>query len=126
MGEVTTSLAHRLFLDRQIYRQLNNVTMRSVNDSTTQIDHLIVSKFGLFVMLFAGSVPGEALLRPYGSVFFDLAFPWTFFPFGAIPSSIDVVVPDIPIGTELVLQELAFDLFTTNGNFSNAVGLVVE
>ena len=60
-------------------------------------------------------------------MFFDLASPFTFFVFGVIPDHRDVTVPDdLPVGTELVLQELAFDLFTTHGNFSNAVWLVVR
>ena len=81
---------------------------------------------GLLVMLFLGSADGETLLKPYGSVFFDLTSPWTFFPFGFVGDSFDVVVPDLPVGTELFLQELALDMSTAAGNFSNPVRLVIE
>lgn len=47
-GEVQGSLAH-LFLDSDTYFKLNNVTIPTSN-GTTQIDHLIVSKFGIFVV----------------------------------------------------------------------------
>ena len=81
----------------------------------------------LAVLLFVGVAPGEVLIPPYGALFLDLASPWSFFKFRTIPDSRDVVVPnDLPVGTKLVLQELAFDPSTANGNFSNAVSLRVE
>ena len=50
LGERITSLINWAFLDSHIYRQLNNVTLVLADGSTTQIDHLIISKFGIFVV----------------------------------------------------------------------------
>lgn len=36
-------------LDEKIYTQIHNVTLRT-DDGTTQIDHIILSKFGIFVI----------------------------------------------------------------------------
>lgn len=49
VGETMGSLAHKVMLDETIYRELNNVTIPSPN-GTTQIDHVIVSRFGIFVI----------------------------------------------------------------------------
>lgn len=49
LGEAQGALAHRLFLDDKIYHPINNVTIPTANGST-QIDHVIVSRFGLFVV----------------------------------------------------------------------------
>ncbi|NMM38590.1 MAG: NERD domain-containing protein [Glaciimonas sp.] len=48
-GEAQASLAHKLFLDSAIYISLNNVTIPTFN-GTTQIDHVIVSRYGIFVV----------------------------------------------------------------------------
>jgi restriction system protein len=49
VGEAQGALAKKLFLDGKIYRDFNNVTIETSN-GTTQIDHVIVSKFGIFVI----------------------------------------------------------------------------
>ena len=49
VGEAMGSLAAKLFLDSRIYRSLNNVTLNTSN-GTVQIDHVIVSRFGIFVI----------------------------------------------------------------------------
>lgn len=49
VGEAMGSLAHKIWLDSDIYRELNNVTIPTPN-GTTQIDHVIVSRFGIFVI----------------------------------------------------------------------------
>jgi hypothetical protein len=49
VGEAFGSLAHKLFLDRDVYRELNNVTIPGP-DGSTQIDHILVSRFGIFVI----------------------------------------------------------------------------
>ncbi|MBU1776538.1 MAG: NERD domain-containing protein [Gammaproteobacteria bacterium] len=49
IGEAMGSLAHKMLLDKTIYRELNNVTIPTP-DGTTQIDHVIVSRFGIFVI----------------------------------------------------------------------------
>jgi len=48
-GEVQGTLAKKLFLDADTYVDVNNVTIPVVN-GTTQIDHIIVSRFGIFVI----------------------------------------------------------------------------
>jgi len=49
VGEMQGSLAARIRLDSQIYRPFNNVTIPTLN-GTTQIDHVIVSKYGIFTV----------------------------------------------------------------------------
>jgi restriction system protein len=49
VGEVQGSLAAKIRLDSEIYRSINNVTIPTAN-GTTQIDHVIVSKYGVFVV----------------------------------------------------------------------------
>ena len=49
MGEVQTSLGQRLLLDQNTYISINNLTLDSA-DGSTQIDHVIVSRFGIFVV----------------------------------------------------------------------------
>ncbi len=48
-GELFVRLLLRFRLDEQIYRRLHNVTIPSL-DGTTQIDHILVSRFGVFVV----------------------------------------------------------------------------
>lgn len=48
-GEAMGAVAHWALLDKTIYTPLNNVTLQTTN-GTTQIDHVIVSRFGLFVV----------------------------------------------------------------------------
>jgi len=49
LGEAFGSLPHKIMLDKSIYHELNNVTIPTP-DGTTQIDHVIVSQFGIFVI----------------------------------------------------------------------------
>jgi len=49
IGEVMVNLAARLFLDKNDYHLIKNVTIPT-EDGTTQIDHIIVSRFGVFVV----------------------------------------------------------------------------
>lgn len=49
VGETLGTIAHQVMLDKSIYRELNNVTIPTT-DGTTQIDHLIVSRYGIFVV----------------------------------------------------------------------------
>lgn len=48
-GEVQGTIAKKVFLDSQIYVDVNNVTIPTPN-GTTQIDHVIVSRYGVFVV----------------------------------------------------------------------------
>lgn len=49
VGEAMVNLAARLFLDKNDYHLIKNVTIPT-EDGTTQIDHIIVSRFGVFVV----------------------------------------------------------------------------
>lgn len=49
IGETVASVAHKALLDSAVYRDLNNVTIPT-RDGTTQIDHVIVSRYGIFVI----------------------------------------------------------------------------
>lgn len=48
-GEVMVNLAAKLFLNKDVYHLIKNVTLPT-DDGTTQIDHIIVSKYGVFVI----------------------------------------------------------------------------
>ena len=48
-GEFLVNLGARLFLDKEQYHLIKNVTLPTENGST-QIDHVIVSKYGVFVV----------------------------------------------------------------------------
>lgn len=49
IGEVQGTLAKKIFLDPQVYVDINNITIPTPN-GTTQIDHVIVSRYGIFVV----------------------------------------------------------------------------
>jgi restriction system protein len=49
VGEVQGTLAAKIRLDSQVYRAINNVTIPTAS-GTTQIDHVIVSRYGIFVV----------------------------------------------------------------------------
>jgi len=49
LGEFIVNLSARWFLDKETYHLIRNVTLPT-SDGTTQIDHVIVSRFGLFVV----------------------------------------------------------------------------
>lgn len=49
LGELKGLLAHRLLLDRRVYHSLHDVTLPTP-EGTTQIDHILVSRFGVFVI----------------------------------------------------------------------------
>ncbi len=49
LGEFQVNFVAKFFLDRQLYTLFKNVTLRT-EDGTTQIDHVIVSRFGVFVI----------------------------------------------------------------------------
>jgi restriction system protein len=49
VGEFQVNVLAKLFLDKQIYTLFKNVTLPT-EDGTTQIDHVIVSGFGVFVI----------------------------------------------------------------------------
>jgi len=49
MGEVMVNMVARFFLDKSDYHLIKNVTLPT-EDGSTQIDHVIVSRFGIFVV----------------------------------------------------------------------------
>lgn len=49
MGELLVRLFARLQLDKNTYRRLHNVTL-DTPDGTTQIDHIFLSPYGIFVL----------------------------------------------------------------------------
>lgn len=49
IGEAQVTLAQKLFLDSTVYFDVNNVTIPTAN-GTTQIDHVIASQYGIFVV----------------------------------------------------------------------------
>lgn len=49
LGEFQVNLAAQFFLDKKIYRLFKNVTLPTEH-GTTQIDHVIVSQYGVFVI----------------------------------------------------------------------------
>lgn len=49
LGEWFINLSIRLFLDKQEYHLLKDVTL-PITQGTTQIDHVIISRFGIFVI----------------------------------------------------------------------------
>lgn len=49
VGESLVNLSARLFLDKNTYHLIRNVTLPT-EDGTTQIDHIIVSPYGVFVV----------------------------------------------------------------------------
>ena len=49
IGEQIVNLSIKLLLDGKVYTLIKNVTL-PIEDGTTQIDHILVSKFGIFVI----------------------------------------------------------------------------
>lgn len=49
LGEAQGAFAQLMFLDDKIYRSINNVTIPTAT-GTTQIDHVVVSRYGIFVI----------------------------------------------------------------------------
>ena len=50
LGETVINVAMWLKLDKDVYHRLNNITLPRVNGGSTQIDHIIVSVYGIFVI----------------------------------------------------------------------------
>jgi hypothetical protein len=49
LGEAVLTVAKKIALDGDVYLDVNNVTIPTSN-GTTQIDHIIVSRYGIFVI----------------------------------------------------------------------------
>ncbi len=50
LGETVINVAMWLKLEKDVYHRLNNVTLPLANGGSTQIDHVIVSVYGVFVI----------------------------------------------------------------------------
>ena len=50
LGEKITGTINWALLNGKIYRQLNDVTLGLQDGTTTQIDHLVISVYGVFVI----------------------------------------------------------------------------
>lgn len=49
VGETVGAVAQKLLLDPKVYFSLNNITLQT-GHGTTQIDHIVVSRYGIFVI----------------------------------------------------------------------------
>jgi len=109
--------------------EFNNVHL-SITGEATPGGLLTIESSGtphLVALLFVGAGWGETLLPPYGALFVDPNLMLPVLPFAVIPNSTIVSVPlNLAPGSRWVVQELAGNLFTRNGNFSNAVELTIE
>ncbi|WP_265088790.1 nuclease-related domain-containing protein [Psychrobacter immobilis] len=50
LGETVINIATWLKLEKENYHRLNNITLPLANGGSTQIDHVIVSVYGIFVI----------------------------------------------------------------------------
>jgi hypothetical protein len=50
LGETVINVAMWLKLEKDVYHRLNNITLPLANGGSTQIDHIIVSVYGIFVI----------------------------------------------------------------------------
>ena len=50
LGETVVNIATWLKLEKDVYHRLNNITLPLAKGGSTQIDHIIVSKYGVFVI----------------------------------------------------------------------------
>ncbi|PNK59847.1 nuclease-related domain-containing protein [Psychrobacter sp. FDAARGOS_221] len=50
LGEAAINFTTWLMLDKQVYHRIKNVTLPLPDERTTQIDHIIVSVYGIFVV----------------------------------------------------------------------------
>jgi len=50
IGEAIVNTSNKLLLDKNIYSPVKDVTLQLSDGSTTQIDHIVVSKHGVFVI----------------------------------------------------------------------------
>ncbi|MDY0196130.1 MAG: NERD domain-containing protein [Sulfurovaceae bacterium] len=50
IGEGVINFSNSIMLDKNIYTPIKNVTLKLSDGSTTQIDHILVSKYGIFII----------------------------------------------------------------------------
>jgi len=50
IGELIVNTTNALVLDKEVYVPVKNVTLQLSDGSTTQIDHILVSQYGIFII----------------------------------------------------------------------------
>ena len=73
-GEVLVREAIIEYLHGSSWHLLNNITLPLASGSTTQIDHILISRFGIFVIEtkhYAGWIFGEAVSREWTQVVYS-------------------------------------------------------
>ena len=78
-GELTVKLSHWLYLNKKTYHVFNNVTLPLFDVGTTQIDHIIVSIYGIFVVEtknMNGWIYGKEKEPKWTQVFFSKKYPF--------------------------------------------------
>ncbi|MGP9688080.1 NERD domain-containing protein [Psychrobacter sp. AOP22-C1-C5] len=72
LGETVINVAMWLRLDKDVYHRLNNITLPLANGGSTQIDHVIVSVYGIFVIEtknYKGWIYGKETQRQWTQAF---------------------------------------------------------
>lgn len=72
LGETVINVAMWLKLEKDVYHRLNNITLPLANSGSTQIDHIIVSVYGIFVIEtknYKGWIYGSENQRQWTQVF---------------------------------------------------------
>ncbi|HHT9149388.1 MAG TPA: nuclease-related domain-containing protein [Candidatus Wujingus californicus] len=78
-GELTVKLIQWRYLDKKTYHVFNNVTLPNLSGGTTQIDHIIVSVYGIFVVEtknLNGWIYGNEKDTKWTQVFFSKKYPF--------------------------------------------------
>jgi len=72
LGETVINVAMWLKLEKDVYHRLNNITLPLANGGSTQIDHVIVSVYGIFVIEtknYKGGIYGSETQRQWTQAF---------------------------------------------------------
>ncbi|MDO8142565.1 MAG: nuclease-related domain-containing protein [Candidatus Brocadiales bacterium] len=78
-GESTVKMMHWLYLNKKTYHVFNSVTLPMFGGGTTQIDHIIVSTYGIFVIEtknMKGWIYGNEKDAKWTQVFFRKKYPF--------------------------------------------------
>ncbi len=78
-GELTVKLMQWWYLDKKTYHVFNNVTLPNFGGGTTEIDHIIVSIYGIFVVEtknYNGWIYGKENEPKWTQVFFSKKYPF--------------------------------------------------
>ena len=78
-GELTVKLMNWWYLDKKIYHTINNVYLPTFGRGITQIDHIIVSIYGIFVVEtknYNGWIQGNQYEKNWTQTFPSIKFPF--------------------------------------------------